>query len=138
MRPHDGTIPLLRDKTGAGRCRGQFVRMNVHGCPWEIGEAADVIEIEMRLDDMTNVARLEAERLDLLDRRKRWVDVRFCKAAKKRAQPCGHVRIVHAAETGVDQDEATGWGLDQHDVTDLRVPTNRETPRVRAIQMVHA
>ena len=82
-------------------------RADVHLGVGEIGEAAGVIEIEVREDDVAHVARGEAERLELRQRRLRGLAARPRHRRRRsgRARSSG-VGDVARAEPGVDEDEA--------------------------------
>lgn len=88
--------------------------MHVHQRVREVAEPADMVEVQVGLHDVPDVARIEAQLLDLLDGSQRRVDQRAgVDLGEFPAQPRGHVLVVGAAQSGVDQDQSGVGGLQQ-------------------------
>ena len=86
----------------------------------EVGDAAGVIEVEMRGDDVADVGRVVAQRLDLANRGLTLLADRGDQRAEGLAEPLG-VCVVAQAEAGVDQDQLAAR-LDQQAMGDDRRP----------------
>src|SRR5690606_23895720 len=146
--------PLLRAIAHAiqhrlARDRGVVLRREeVDGGVREVVEAAGVVEIEVRQHDVTDVARAEAEALDLPHRRHLFAELRAHEPQEHLAQATARIQDVEAAEAGIDQHERIR-GLDEDAVTrELAALEERRGAIVHqfaaewtgrdAIEMVHA
>jgi hypothetical protein len=98
----------------------------------EVGDAADVIEVEVRNHDVPHVIPAEAEGFHLCDGSLLEIKDRPTEEPY-RPQPGPGARAVVGAEAGVDEDEAV-VGLDQQHVADQRC--GRQTHRA-AVEVVH-
>ena len=95
--------------------RVELGREDVHLGRGEVGQAAAVIGVEVGGDDMTDVGGGEAERLDLLQRRR--LRPRLGVHQPEDGAELARVAGVLHAEAGVDQDQALA-ALDQQAVAD--------------------
>ncbi len=82
-----------------------------------VGEAADVVQIEVGLHDVPDVGRVEPEVADLVDGRHRRVDGGpGVEAGEAGAQPGGDVGVVGGTEPRVHQNQPAAGRFDEHDV----------------------
>lgn len=81
----------------------------------EIVEAARMIEVEMREDDMAHVARLEAEPFNLTDCRHLFPEFGTDELEEKAAQSALRIGNVAEAEARIDEHE-TASGFDEQTV----------------------
>ena len=94
----------------------------------EIGDTADVVDVEMRRDDVADVVAGETKAFDLADGGLLDVETRPQQEAR-RTDPARFGAVRHT-ETRVDEHQATGT-LDQQDVTDRGNPGESIVPQLR-------
>ena len=117
--------PLCQRWRGCGR---QLGRVDVHLRLREVGETTGVVEVEVGGDDVANIARFEAERLDLPDRGFGHGWARGNQHARDKGDAAG-VFGIRGAHPGVDEDQLVA-GLDQQAMGDeLRPLGPAATPR---------
>ena len=105
--------------------------------PGEILDAAGVVEIEMRHDDVPHVARREAESLDLPDRGQPRVEADVVEHDEERADAPIGVAHVLQAEAGIDEDEPL-VGLEEQAVTgELRGRAAADAVEYGAAERLH-
>jgi hypothetical protein len=98
-----------------------------------------VVEIEVGLHDVPDVAGIEAQRADLRDRRQARVDLGpRVEVGEPAAEPGGDVGVVRRTQPGVHQDQPVGRGLDQEHVAGQRRSAQRHRGDVGAVEVVHA
>src|SRR3954465_9514118 len=101
--------PLLRTAPPAGEHRSPPLRRlllgeeHVHGGARKVVEAARMIEVEVRQHDVAYVARVEAEPLDLADRRHLLAEFRSEEREEELAQAFARARAVAQPEAGIDE-----------------------------------
>jgi hypothetical protein len=98
-----------------------------------------VIEIEVGLHDVADVAGIESQVLDLADRGQGGVNGRLGVAeGEAAAEPRADVGVVGGAKTGVDEHEAGGRRLDEQDMTGQRQAAEFHSLDVSAVEVVDA
>jgi hypothetical protein len=91
---------------------GEFLAGEMHGGLREVLQAAGVVHIQVSDDDVPHLRRVEAEALELRDRRQRLVDREAPDFHELRAEALQRPLHFGEAETGVDEGE-TGSVLQQ-------------------------
>ena len=69
VKPLRGHVARSLPPVVASRCVRQFRAVNVHARLWKIGNSPGVVDIEVREDDVTHVAHVVTQSLNLADRR---------------------------------------------------------------------
>src|SRR3954466_14452093 len=101
--------PLLRTVPHAVEHRSPLLRRlllgeeHVYGRARKVVEAAGMIEVEVRQHDVAHVARVEAEPLDLADRRHLLAEFRAHEREEELAQAFARARAVEQPEAGIDE-----------------------------------
>jgi hypothetical protein len=104
----------------------------MNNCVREIRDPADVVEVEMRRDDMTDVFGSEAETFDLSYRGLVAVE-RRPEQEPRRPQSARRIGDVIDAEAGVDENQ-TVVGFDEQDVADLPwCPRRKHGPAIEVV-----
>ena len=67
MRPHQRSVTATAANATAGERCPQLDVVHMYGRPGKVGQAADVIEVEVGLHDVPHVAWVEAQLADLVD-----------------------------------------------------------------------
>lgn len=92
-----------------------FALHQVHGRSWEVVEPSRVIEVQVRKQDVTHVAGVKAERLDLAYRGVRLLELGPQQRQEHRVQSRPRRGDVAEPVAGVDEDQLRR-GLDQQAV----------------------
>ena len=104
--PLGRAVPALRDEATAHSLGGLALHVHhMHACMGEILEAARMIEIEVREDDVADVAWGISERFDLVQRSLAHPEADVQHAAEQKAQPWMRVLNVLGAIAGIHQNE---------------------------------
>ena len=118
--------PLPTARLNAPReLRGGHVDLGVR----EVGEAADVVDVEVGRDDVADVVDAKPEALDLPGRGLGGIEPRPQQVAGRARSAVGS-RAVAQAETGVHEDEPA-IGLDEQDVADEAATGESMVPQLR-------
>ncbi len=115
VRPVHGDVALAFAQARFQR-GPQLRREHVHLGLGEVRQPAGVVDVEMRSDDLADVARIEAERAHLLDRRLGLARLRSEERVEDQPELA---RVAHVVEpeARIDQDEPVG-ALDEQAVAD--------------------
>ncbi len=93
----------------------QLPLQQMHARLWKVADAARVIEVEMRQDDMTHILRLKAEIDDLLPGAEPAIELNIIEKPEKARQPA-RVRHILQADAGIHQHQSVRVGFQQQTV----------------------
>ena len=126
VRPMFAQVALALCEARTRHRGGVLARVQVDLRVRKVGQAACVIEIEVRDDDVAQIRGRKAERLDLRERGLRAIERRADEPAEHRRQLRAALDVARA-EPGVDEHEPVARGFDQQTMRDHPAATQADT-----------